>query len=102
MVFIFMLIVGKTMQIMKINGFCSIPEMIQAMIHPSSKFRSRIGLEITKNFGLKLSILEQVFKSKSSFKMKLKLPKQSVKYPLNVNEVCTRFPIVIRKECRYT
>ena len=37
----FMLIVEITMQI---NGFCSIPEMIQVIIHPNSKFRSSLGL----------------------------------------------------------
>ena len=42
----FMLIVGITMQITKINGFYSIPELILVIIYPNSKFRSSLGLEI--------------------------------------------------------
>ena len=44
----FMLIVGITMQITKINGFYSIPEMTLKIeiIYPNSKFRSSLGLEI--------------------------------------------------------
>ena len=42
-----------TMQITKINGFCSIPEMIQEIIHPNSKFRYSLGLEIAKILGKK-------------------------------------------------
>ena len=44
----FMLIVGITMQITKINGFNNIPKMIQAIIHLNSKFRSSLGLEIAE------------------------------------------------------
>ena len=47
----FMLIVGINMQITKINGFYSIPEMIQLIIHPYSKFRSSLGLEIANKNG---------------------------------------------------
>ena len=45
----FMLIVGITMQITKINGFYSIPSMIQEIIHPN--FRSSLGLEIADKNG---------------------------------------------------
>ena len=47
----FMLIVGITMQITKINGFYSIPEMILVIIYPNSKFRSSLGLEIVDKHG---------------------------------------------------
>ena len=48
---LFMLIVGITMQITSINGFYSIPKMIQVIIHPNSKFRSSLGLEIADKKG---------------------------------------------------
>ena len=48
----FMLIVGITMQITKINhGFYSIPKMILVIIHPNSKFRSSLGFEIADKHG---------------------------------------------------
>ena len=53
MVIIFMVIVGITMQIIKINGFCSVPKMIQMIIHPNSKLRSSLGLEIAKKYRTK-------------------------------------------------
>ena len=69
----FMLIVEITMQITKIKGFYSIPEMILVIIYPNSKPEKET-----------------------------KLTKQSLKCPLHVNEVCTRFPVVIRKESRHS
>ena len=44
------------MQIIIINGFCSIPEMVHEIMHPNSEFRSNLGLEIAKNLGQKRSI----------------------------------------------
>ena len=71
MVIIFMLIVGKTKQ-KNINNFCSILEMIQAIIHPNSKFKYSLCLEIAKNRRQKQSFLDRIFRSNSSLKMKLK------------------------------
>ena len=67
----FILIVGITIQITKINHFCSIPEMIQAIIHPNSKLRFSLGHEIAKNCEQKQSILKRGFRSKSGQKTKL-------------------------------
>ena len=44
-----MLIIGIAVQITKVKGFCSIPEIIQVIIHPNSKFRCSLSLEIAKN-----------------------------------------------------
>ena len=85
MVIIFMLIVGITMKITKINCFCGIPDIIQAFIHHNSKFRFSLGHDIAKNRGKTVNF-EAVFRSKSS-----------LKYPLNVRKVCARFPDKERK-----
>ena len=66
----FMLIVEIIMQITIINGFCSIPEIIQVIIHPNSKFKSGLGLEIAKNRDKKRSISNRVFRSKINQKTK--------------------------------
>ena len=47
----FMLVVGITMQITKINDFYSIPEMILVITYPNSKLRSSLGLEIANKLG---------------------------------------------------
>ena len=47
----FMLILGITMQITKIDGFYRVSEMILVIIHPNSKFRSSLGLEIADKHG---------------------------------------------------
>ena len=89
------------MQITKINGLCSIPEMIQVIIYLKSKFRSSLGLEIAEKGRQKQSISKHVFRLKFRPKTKLKQPKQSLNHPQNVNEVCMRFPVLIRKESRH-
>ena len=50
----FILIVGIT----KINGFCSISEMFQVIIHPNSMFRSSLGLKIDKNGQFRSGVLD--------------------------------------------
>ena len=83
----------------KINGFYSIPEMILVIIYPNSKFRSSLGLEKSRTNTVNFEIF---FRSKFSPKTKLNKPKQSLKCPLNVTEVCTGFPVVLRKESRHS
>ena len=99
----FMLIVGITMQITKINGFYSIPKMIQVIIHPNSEFRSSPGLEIAdKNGQFRTGFLDLKLVRNETKLTKTKSPKQSLKCHLNINEVFTRFPVVLRKESRHS